>query len=409
MLKSVWMGLTTHKLRSFLTMLGIIIGVASVIALMSIGKGTTNQVLSNIESLGSNLITIRPGGTVGFGGVRGGPSTSTLTVDDANAIASQVSNVAYVAPVSTSSSQLIVGTENDNAQIYGTTPDYAPMNNMTIASGSFFNDQEYQRGAPVIVLGSNVASTLFPDPAVSPIGQQIRIGTKAIVTVIGVLESKGGMFNSVDDNVFIPLSLMQQTISQTINTQGQRVISNIVVSITDTNLNDQTVTDITNLLRTRHNLAESASNDFSIQSMSDIIASLQSTSNQLTLLLGAIAAIALLVGGIGVMNIMLVSVLERTREIGIRKALGAKNRDIWIQFLLEAGFLTLAGGVIGVGIGWGVSLIINKYKIMSLTTLVTPSIVIMAVSVAIGIGLFFGFYPAWNASRLDPIQALRSE
>ncbi len=372
MLRSVWMGLTTHKLRSFLTMLGIIIGVASVIALMSIGKGTTNQVLSNIESLGSNLITIRPGATIGFGGIRGGPSTSTLTVNDGQAIASQVSNVASVAPVSTSSSQLIVGTENDNATIYGTTTDYAAMNNMTMASGSFFTDQEYQRGAPVIVLGSNVASTLFPDPTVSPIGQQIRIGTKAIVTVIGVLQSKGGSFNTVDDNVFIPLTLMQQTISQTINVQGQKVVSNIVVSITNTNLNDQTVTDITNLLRTRHNLAESATNDFNIQSMSDIISSLQNTSNQLTLLLGAIAAIALLVGGIGVMNIMLVSVLERTREIGIRKALGAKNRDIWIQFLLEAGFLTLAGGVVGVGVGWGVSFIINKYKILSLSTQVTP-------------------------------------
>jgi putative ABC transport system permease protein len=410
-LKSVWIGLTTHKLRSFLTMLGIIIGVASVIALMSIGKGTTQNILSNIESLGSNLVTISAGATIGFGGVRGGTSSSggALTEDDAKAISQQVTNVSSVAPVSTSGLQLIAGTENTFAQVIGTTGDYQVMNNLIIASGNFFTEQQYQRGASVVVLGFNVASTLFPDTSVSPIGQKIRLSTKAIVTVIGVLESKGGSFNSVDDNVIIPLTLMQRSISQSINAQGQKIVSTIVLALTDTNQSDQTVTDITSLLRERHKLSDTADDDFSIQSMTELISNLESTSNNLTLLLGAIAAIALLVGGIGVMNIMLVSVLERTREIGIRKALGARNRDIWIQFLLEAGFLTFAGGIIGVAIGWGVSYIINKYNILSLTTLVTPDIVVMAVSVAIGIGLFFGFYPAWNASRLDPIQALRSE
>jgi len=404
-LSTVWMGLTTHKLRSFLTMLGIIIGVASVIALMSIGKGTTAKIISNIESLGANLITIRPGSSV-FGGVRGAAS-STLTQGDADAIAEQIANVSAVAPLSSSMLQLIAGNENTNAQVMGVTTDYQTMNNLKIASGSFFTEQQYERGAKVVVLGSTVASTLFTDNTTSPIGQKVRLGNKVIATVVGVLESKGGSFNSVDSNVLIPLTLLQQSISVTKNAKGDKMVSTIVVAMTDTSQSTQTVADITALLRERHNLAATADDDFNVMSMAEMLSNLESTSSTLTLLLGAIAAIALLVGGIGVMNIMLVSVLERTREIGIRKALGARQQDIWIQFLLEATFLALIGGVIGVGIGWAASYIINKTGFMS--TLVTADIVILAVSVAVAIGIFFGFYPAWNASRLNPIEALRSE
>jgi putative ABC transport system permease protein len=408
-LGSVWMGLTTHKLRSFLTMLGIIIGVASVIALMSIGKGSTAKILDNIKSMGSNLVTIRQGFTMSFGGVRGaaGASSGTLTEADADAIATQITNISGVASTSTSSLQLIAGTENTFAQVIGTTIDYQSMNNLELADGDFFTAQQYKSGSAVVIIGSEVAATLFPDTTVSPIGQKVRLGSKGIVTVIGVLESKGGSFNSVDSNVIIPLTLMQRSISLSKNAQGDKIVSSIIVALADEKQSDQVVTDITTLLRTRHNLATDADADFSIQSMAEMISSLESTSSTMTLLLGAIAAIALLVGGIGVMNIMLVSVLERTREIGIRKALGAKNRDIWIQFLLEAGFLTLAGGIIGVIIGWGVAFTLNKLNVMS--TLVTPDIIILAVSVSIAIGLFFGFYPAWNASRLNPIEALRSE
>jgi putative ABC transport system permease protein len=404
-LSTVWLGLSTHKLRSFLTMLGIIIGVASVITLMSIGKGTTAQILSNIQSMGANLVTIRPGPSFGPGGVRGaGGSTQTLTVEDAETIAAQVPYVSAVAPSSSSNLQLVVGGENTNSQVVGTTPEYMSVTNLNLASGAFFSEQEYERGAKVAVLGSNVAETLFGSD--NPVGQQMRMGT-IIVHVLGVLESKGTGFNSPDDVVIIPLTALQQAVALTRTAQGERVVSSIYLTVSDEAQTDYVTEEITSLLRTRHRLAASADNDFNIMSMEEIASSLEETSGTLTLLLGAIAAISLLVGGIGVMNIMLVSVLERTREIGIRKALGAREQDIWIQFLLEATFLTFAGGIIGAVIGLAVSAIINRMGTMA--TLVTPDIVILAVSVSVGIGLFFGFYPAWNASRLNPIEALRSE
>jgi putative ABC transport system permease protein len=410
-LSTVWLGLSTHKLRSFLTMLGIIIGVASVITLMSIGKGSTAQILSNIESMGANLITISSGAqfaSVGPGGPGGVVSsaggTQTLTMEDAEAISQQVSYISAVAPSSSNNLQLVVGTENINSQVIGTTPEYMSVANLKLASGAFFSEQEYKRGAKVAVLGSDVAETLFG--SANPVGQKMRMGT-IVVTVIGVLESKGTGFNSPDDAVIIPLAALQQTVALTRTAQGGKVVSSIYLTVSDEGQADYVTEQITSLLRSRHRLAASDEDDFNIRSMEEIASSLQETSATLTLLLGAIAAISLLVGGIGVMNIMLVSVLERTREIGIRKALGARERDIWIQFLLEATFLTFAGGIIGAIIGLGVSMIINRTGAMA--TLVTPDIVILAVSVAVGIGLFFGFYPAWNASRLNPIEALRSE
>jgi putative ABC transport system permease protein len=404
-LSTVWLGLSTHKLRSFLTMLGIIIGVASVIALMSIGKGSTAEILSNIESMGANLITISPAMSFGVGGVRGaGGGSQTLTMEDAEAISQRISYISSAAPSSSSNLQLVAGSENTNSQVTGTTPEYVSVANLKLASGAFFSEQEYERGAKVAVLGSDVAETLFGSG--NPVGQKMRMGT-IVVTVIGVLESKGTGFNSPDDAVMIPLTALQQTIALTRTAQGEKVVSSIYLTVSDEAQSDYVTEQITSLLRSRHRLAASNEDDFSIRSMEEIASSLQETSATLTLLLGAIAAISLLVGGIGVMNIMLVSVLERTREIGIRKALGARERDIWIQFLLEAILLTFVGGIIGAIIGWGVAMIINRTGAMA--TLVTPDIVILAVSVAVGIGLFFGFYPAWNASRLNPIEALRSE
>ncbi len=404
-LYTAWEGVKTHKLRSFLTMLGIIIGVASVITLMSIGKGTTAQILSNIQSMGANLITISPGASFGPGGVRGtGGSTQTLTMEDAEAIAAQATYVSAVAPSSSSNLQLVVGNENTNSQVTGVTTEYFSVNNLNVASGAFFSEQEYQRGAKIAVLGSSVAETLFGE--VSPVGQKMRMGS-IIATVIGVLESKGGGFNSLDDAVLIPLTALQQTVSQTRTAQGETVVSSISLTVSDEEQADYVVEEITSLLRTRHRLGVGEDDDFNIMSMEEIASTLEETSASMTLLLGAIAAIALLVGGIGVMNIMLVSVLERTREIGIRKALGARERDIWTQFLIEATLLTFAGGVIGVIFGGGISTIIDRMDIM--TTVVTVDTVVLAVSVSIAIGLFFGFYPAWNASRLNPIEALRSE
>jgi putative ABC transport system permease protein len=404
LLATVWLGLSTHKLRSFLTMLGIIIGVASVITLMSIGKGTTAQILSRIESMGANLITIRPGASE-FGGVRGaGGSTRTLTMEDAEAISEQVPNISAVAPSYSSNLQLVVGSKNTNSQVTGVTPEYMQVNNLEIANGAFFTEYEYQRGTKVAVLGSDVAQTLFGNE--NPVGQEMRMGT-IIVHVTGVLQSKGATFGSPDEAIFIPLTAMQQTVAQPRTPQGDSIVSSISLTVSDQSQTQNVSDAITSLLRTRHQLAPSADNDFNIMSVQEIASTLEETSGTMTLLLGAIAAISLLVGGIGVMNIMLVSVLERTREIGIRKALGARERDIWIQFLIEAAFLTLAGGVIGVAVGWGVSYIVSSMGLMA--TLVTADIVILAVSVSAGIGLFFGFYPAWNASRLNPIEALRSE
>jgi putative ABC transport system permease protein len=256
----------------------------------------------------------------------------------------------------------------------------------------------------VNLLVINVAETLFGEA--SPVGQKMRMGSM-IVTVIGVLESKGGTMNSSDDAVFIPLTTLHQAVAQTRTAQGETVVSSISLTVTDQSVADQVKEEITSLLRTRHRLAASADNDFNIQSMSDIAETLSETSGAMTLLLGAIAGISLLVGGIGVMNIMLVSVLERTREIGIRKALGARDRDIWSQFLVEAAFLTLSGGIIGIAGGWGASWLVDKMGVTS--TVVTSDIIVLAVSVSVAIGLFFGFYPAWNASRLNPIQAPRSE
>ncbi|MGD0794204.1 MAG: ABC transporter permease [Dehalococcoidales bacterium] len=404
-LSTVWVGISTHKLRSILTMLGIVIGVAAVIALMSIGKGTTANILANISRMGANLITISPGATT-TGGVRSaGGATRTLTMQDAQAIQEQVSNISGISPVYTSNLQLIVGAQNVNAQVSGVNPQYFQISNLNLADGNLFSDDDYNQSAMYAVIGSNVATTLFPN--IEPVGQQMRMGN-VIVRVIGVLVSQGAGFGSPDDAVYMPLTTMQQMVSQPARTaQGGNQVSSINLDVTDSKYTQQVIADITSLLRTRHQLSASADSDFRIQSMEQIASTLTQTTGQLTLLLGAVAAISLLVGGIGVMNIMLVSVLERTREIGIRKALGARERDIWIQFLVEAALLCFAGGIIGVVVGLGVSTALDYLKIY--TTVITPDIIIMAVSVSVGIGLFFGFYPAWNASRLNPIEALRSE
>ena len=398
---TIWLGLSTHKLRSFLTILGVVIGVASVITLMSIGEGTQARILSNIEDMGTDLVTIRPGART-FGGVRTAAS-NTLTMEDAEAIA-VIPNVSAVAPTYGSNLQVVVGSENMNTSVTGATPEYWQVQNYEIDIGNFFTAQDYQRSAKVAVLGAEVKETLFGDT--NPIGQRMRMGGTLIVTVIGVIESEGG-FMGPDNSIFMPLTAMQQAVAQPRTVQGEKVVSSIALAVTDEDLSEQTVDDITALLRERHRLGPGVDDDFNIMSTQEIAEMITETTNTMTLLLGAIAAISLLVGGIGVMNIMLVSVLERTREIGVRKALGARESDIWIQFLIEAALLTFTGGIIGVIFGWGISYVINSMQIME--TMVSIDIVIMAVSVSVGIGLFFGFYPAWNASRLNPIEALRSE
>jgi len=406
-LANAWQGVKTHKLRSSLTILGIVIGVAAVISLMSIGKGVTSEILSTIESMGSDLITISPGSSMGFGGVRSASgSSTTLTMEDAEAIADEVAYVAVAAPTSSSSAQLIYGSENTYAQITGTTPDYLDIGTLEFASGSFFTDYDNENSSKVAVIGADIADTLFTDTNTSPVGEQIRAGN-VILRVIGVLESSDSFMSSSDNSVYIPLSTLQNSFSLSRTAQGGHIVSSISVIVSDSDQTENVIADITTLLRSRHELSAADDDDFSISSTEEIAETISQVSGTMTLFLGAIAGIALLVGGIGVMNIMLVSVVERTREIGIRKALGARERDIWSQFLIEAAFLSFSGGIIGVIAGFVTSYIINTTGLI--TTLVTADIVILALSVSIGIGLFFGFYPARQASRLNPIEALRSE
>ena len=405
-ISTAWIGVATHKLRSFLTILGIVIGVAAVISLMSIGRGATADILERIGSMGSNLVTISPGASSGFGGIRGATGSSqTLTMGDAEAISEQIPYIEAVAPSYSSNLQLVFGGENTNARATGVTTEYMQVNNLEVASGAFFTEYDCQHGTKVAVLGSNVAETLFGDT--NPVGQQMRMGS-IIVRVVGVLESKGQTFGfSPDDAILIPLTVMQQTVAQPRTAQGERVVSSISLMVSDEEQSDYVVAEISSLLRSRHQLSALDDDDFSIMSVEEISEAISEATATMTYLLGAIAAISLLVGGIGVMNIMLVSVLERTREIGIRKALGARERDIWTQFLLEAAFLTFAGGIIGVIVGCAVSYMVSATGFV--TTIVTADIMILAVSVSVAIGLFFGFYPAWNASRLNPIEALRSQ
>ena len=404
-----WEGVRTHKLRSSLTILGIVIGVAAVIGLMSIGRGVQTQILSRIESMGSDVITVSPGSVTERGIAGAGGSAATLTLEDAEAILEQVPNVAAVAPYSATSQQLIVGGENVNAQVIGVTPEYQDANNLDIAAGVFISQYNYDNGTKVAVLGSNVADTLFN--GVDPIGQQLRMGSN-IVRVMGVLESKGRSFgmSSTDDTILIPLTTMQQTISQPRTASGGHVVSSIALMISDEGQMSSVVTETESLLRSRHELATGDEDDFRVQTLEELVSTVTEVSGTMTLFLGAIAAISLLVGGIGVMNIMLVSVVERTREIGIRKALGARERDIWGQFLTESALLSFAGGLIGVAIGWGASKLISGVEIMGeITTVVSADIVILALVVSVGIGLLFGFLPARRASRLNPIEALRYE
>ena len=331
-------------------------------------------------------------------------SATTLTLEDATALSEQLQYVDSVAPSYSRGIQLVVAGKNMNARVTGITPDYMQAYNLKLTSGAFISEYDYQRGAKVAVLGSSVKETLFADA--DPIGQQIRMGNN-LVRVVGVLESRGGGMGSSDDIILVPLTALQQMATQPRTSQGEHAISSIALTVTDEKQTTYVTNEITSLLRERHQLGPGVDDDFNITSMEQIASTLLETTSTMTLLLGAIAAISLLVGGIGVMNIMLVSVLERTREIGIRKALGARERDIWGQFLAEAIFLTFAGGIIGVGLGWALSFVVPR--VVEVTPLVSADIVLLAVLVSVGIGLFFGFYPAWNASRLNPIEALRAE
>jgi macrolide transport system ATP-binding/permease protein len=398
--RSAARSLLQNKLRAALTILGILIGVGAVIAMVSIGQGATAGVTQRIQGLGSNYLTITPGSS-SVGGVQGGfGSKSTLTVDDATAIKAGVSGISGVESEVSDNGQVKYRKNNWNTSIVGTTADYATVRSWDLAEGSFFTEEDYRASHTVAVLGKDVVTNLFGDE--DPIGKTITV-KNVTFRVIGVLAEKGstGGFMSEDDKVLIPFTVMYGRF------RHQKDVRSIGVTVTDASQLAVAKTDITELLRTRHKLPDATASDFSIASQQDVLATVQETSQIMTLLLGAIGGISLLVGGIGIMNIMLVSVTERTREIGIRKALGARGRDIMSQFLVEAIILSGIGGLLGWGLGALAAQLISVLG--SMTVSLTVGTVAIAVGFSLAVGLFFGIYPARKASRMDPIRALRFE
>jgi putative ABC transport system permease protein len=410
-LRTAIRALSANKVRALLTMLGIIIGVAAVISLMSVGRGAQAAVTNQIQGLGTNLLFIRPGSTQ-QGGVRAGQgSAQSLSLDDAQAIGEQVDSVAGVAPEVGGFAQLVAAGQNWSTRVTGTTEDYPDVRNFHVADGDFFSRQQVDSRSAVVVLGSSVAQNLFGD--LDPVGESVRIsvGGRGGVSfrVIGVMETKGGSGQgNQDDQVFVPLTAYQTRLTPTRTVRGSYQVSTINVQVADAKLMDAATQDIGDVLRQRHRVTQ---DDFTIQSQADYLNTAAQVTGIMTILLGAIAGISLVVGGIGIMNIMLVSVTERTREIGIRKAIGARRRDILLQFLVEAAVVSLLGGLIGMAIGIGLAHLLSGIPLngQKLTTLVTPDAVLLSVTVSAAVGLFFGIYPATRAARLRPIEALRYE
>ncbi|HIO39619.1 MAG TPA: FtsX-like permease family protein [Rhodospirillales bacterium] len=394
-----------NVLRSVLTALGIIIGVAAVIVMISVGAGAQKQVDDVIKKLGSNLVIVVPGTTTS-GGARGARgSRRTLTEDDAIAIQNEVPTVRVSAPTVRGSGQIIFGNRNWSTVIRGVTPDYGQAREWEIADGRWFSNDEVRSAAKVALIGETVSESLFGND--NPVGQIIRI-KRVPFTVIGTLVGKGEtpMGNDMDDVVFIPLTTAKK------RTLGGRRVSGRLVGVVFVKSNsaevvDDTIRDMTKLLRLRHKLRPGQPNDFFVRNLSSILEARANSSRVMNLLLAAVASISLIVGGIGIMNIMLVSVTERTREIGLRMAVGAKGRDILLQFLIEAVTLSLIGGVIGIVFGLGGSYIIAM--IGNSPAIVQPYSIFLAFGFAAAVGVFFGFYPARKAARLDPIEALRYE
>ncbi|MBU6372453.1 MAG: ABC transporter permease [Alphaproteobacteria bacterium] len=393
-----------NPLRSALTALGVIIGVASVVAMVALGRGAQERVQSSIASLGSNLVIVVPGAQRSGGVFLAQGATNTLTVADAEAIAREIDGIAAVAPSQRSGAQLVGQGVNWNTRVEGVTPPYLEVRDWKIAQGRMFDDREARQARKVVVLGQTVVDNMFPN--VEPIGQRIRLSGGAY-EVIGVLESKGqsGMGQDQDDIALAPLQTVKRRVA------GRQGRADTVTSISIKAVSEEAVErvqeDVTALLRQRHRIQEGEADDFTVQNLNSIAATAQETTATFTTLIAAISAVSLLVGGIGIMNIMLVSVTERTREIGLRKALGARKGDILRQFGLEAVVLSCAGGVVGLVIGslaaWGLTTAIDLPLLLGLDT------GLIALGFSAAVGVIFGAYPAWRAAQLDPIEALRRE
>jgi putative ABC transport system permease protein len=393
--------LNTNRLRSLLTTLGIIIGVGAVIVMISISQGTSAATSSRLSTLGPNVLTIIPGAARVGGVNQGAGSRQSLTQADADAIASQVNNVAGVSPIVNVRGQIIFQNQNYQSVVQGVYSAYQQIGNWQMAEGSFFSDADESQGTSVAVVGQTVVQNLFTPLGVDPVGQQIRISGQTF-TVVGVLATKGanGLGNA-DDVIYIPFSTATRRLT------NQQFVNQIAVQATSANAVNQVQADVQTLLEQRHNIAAGGTDDFSIRNQNQIIQTVQGVATTLTFLLVGVAAVSLVVGGIGIMNIMLVSVTERTREIGIRMAVGARRKDILSQFLIEAVFLSGVGGLIGIVIGIVVSLELSRLG--NLPGLISPFSVSLAFGVSALVGVLFGLYPAWRASRLDPITALRVE
>jgi len=394
--------LSGNKARSGLTILGIVIGIGSVIAMISIGQGAQGSIQSSIESIGSNLILVRPGfqRTIGAQVRTGRGEAQTLTQADADAITKDVTQALLVAPEVDGRYQVTASGKNTNTQIVGTVGNYAQVRNTNIAEGSFISEQNVLSTSKVAVLGPSTRDDLFGLDA-SAVGQNIRI-KGVMFKVIGITQSKGSSgFMNQDDIIYVPITTAQRFLS------GSDYVSSISVQADNADSMSAVQAQINELLLQRHKISDPTQADFQVQNQSDILATASSITNTFTILLASIAGISLLVGGIGIMNMMLTTVTERTREIGLRKAIGAKKKDITMQFLTEAIMLTFIGGIIGIGLGWLLSKLIAQFGDMQTT--ISLGAIMLAFGVSATIGLVFGYYPAKRAAKLNPIEALRYE
>ena len=405
-------GLLSNKLRSSLTMLGVIIGVGAVIALMSIGAGAQAEITSQINSIGTNLLIVMPMSSGRIEGGGGGSEVS-ITMDDVEALSNplNVQDALYVVPEFSTNGQIIFGDTNFSVTALGTTSVYLPLNTLSLAHGDFISQSDVDRTSKVAVLGAQVAEDLFGD--FNPVGQKIKVTNadglrKTTLKVIGVLEEQGGsMFNSADSNIFVPISTAQTKLANARNVYGDLTVSRVNISAPSDDAVDPLIDQIVQVLRKEHDLDPFDDDDFQVINQADMLEMATTVTDTMTVFLGAIAGISLLVGGIGIMNIMLVSVTERTREIGLRKAVGARKGDVLLQFLMEAIILSLIGGVIGILLGTGLGQLVNLTGLF--TSVVTVESIALAVGFSFAIGLFFGIYPANQAASLNPIEALRYE